>query len=96
MHPLILSLALLVSSAVPVLAAELTADQIVDRHVAARGGAEKIRNARTLVFSGGTYREGDYVGKGTAFMAFARPYYRVVGNPELADVDIMEGYDGSP
>lgn len=97
MHPLILSLAFLLLAVIPASAAsELTADQIIDRHVAARGGADRIRNVRTLVFRGGTYREGDYVGKGTAFMAFARPYYRVVGNPEDPNVEIMEGYDGSP
>jgi len=83
MHALVLTLAL------------LTADQIVDRHIEARGGAEKFRTVRTLVYRGGTYREGDYVGSGNAFMAFARPYYRVVGNPEDPKVEIMEGYDGS-
>lgn len=83
MHVLVLTLAL------------LTADQIVDRHIEVRGGAEKIRAVRTLVYRGGTYREGEYAGSGDAFMAFARPYYRIVGNPEDPKVDGLEGYDGS-
>lgn len=85
MHALILSLVL-----------TLTANQIVDRHIEARGGAARIAAVRTLVYRNGTYHEGDYTGSGTAYMAFARPYYRVVGDPESAKRDIMEGYDGSP
>jgi hypothetical protein len=73
----------------------LTVNEVIDRHVAARGGAEKISAVRTLVFSGGTYHEGSYTGSGNAFMAFARPYYRVVGDPE-GNAEILEGYDGSP
>lgn len=91
MHSLILSLALL--SAIPT---GLTVDQIIDRHLAARGGAARIAAVRTLVFRGGTYQEGSYVGSGNAFMAFEKPYFRVVGDPEQPDADIMEGYDGSP
>jgi Tetratricopeptide repeat len=94
MQTFVLTLALVLSAAPPI-AAELTADQIVDRHVAARGGPDKIRDVRTIVFSGGTYREEGHVGSGDAFMAFSRPHFRVVGNPEQAGVSIMEGYDGS-
>lgn len=75
-------------------AADLTADQIVDRYVEARGGLAAIRAIETLVYSGGTYREADYVGSGDAFMAFARPYLRVVGDPEHAG-EFLEGYDGA-
>jgi hypothetical protein len=91
MHRLSLLLLLTIAFA----ARALTVDEIIDRHLAARGGAEKIKAVRTLVFSGGTYHEGSYTGSGNAFMAFARPYYRVVGDPEK-HADIMEGYDGSP
>ncbi|HJQ38613.1 MAG TPA: tetratricopeptide repeat protein [Thermoanaerobaculia bacterium] len=73
----------------------LTVNEVIDRHLAARGGAEKIKAVRTLVFSRGTYHEGSYTGSGNAFMAFARPFYRLVGDPE-GNADIMEGYDGSP
>ncbi len=89
MQTFILGLALL-AAAQP----ELTAEQILDRHVEARGGQARIASVRTLVFSEGTYREGTYV-DGTAFMAFMRPYYRVVGDPESLEVGITEGYDGS-
>lgn len=90
MHTFILSLALL-AAAQP----ELTVDQIIDRHVEVRGGAARVEAVRTLVFSGGTYREGTYVGSGTAFMAFMRPYFRVVGDPESIQAGFTEGYDGS-
>ncbi len=78
----------------PIAAHALTVDEVIDRHLAARGGADKIKAVRTLVYSGGTYHEGSYTGSGNAYMAFARPYYRVVGDPE-GNADIMEGYDGS-
>ena len=74
---------------------ELSADQIIARHIDARGGYEKIKAIQTLVYSNGTYRERDFTGSGKAFMAFKRPWYRVVGNPEDRTVSIMEGYDGS-
>jgi hypothetical protein len=76
-------------------AAPASVDEIVRRHVEARGGHERIKAIRTLVFSRGQYREPGYVGSGGAFMAFARPFYRVVGNPEDPNRDFLEGYDGS-
>ena len=89
-------LSLLLLLFLPIAAHALTVDEVLDRHLAARGGADKIKAVRTLVFSGGTYQEGSYKGSGNAFMAFARPYYRVVGNhPESATKEVMEGYDGS-
>lgn len=98
MHKLSVSLALVILTfPLPALAADsLTAGQILDRHIAAVGGADAIRAVRTIVYSGGRYREGDFVGSGNAFMAFSRPYYRVVGNPEDPRTSILEGYDGSP
>ncbi|MEN8374895.1 MAG: tetratricopeptide repeat protein [Gemmatimonadota bacterium] len=68
-------------------------DTIVDRHIEARGGIEAIRAIRTLVYSKGQYREGDFVGGGNSRMAFRRPYYRVVGDPSNAS-GFLEGYDG--
>ncbi len=76
-------------------AAEPSADEIIAKHIDARGGYETINAIHTLVYSGGTYRERDFTGSGKAFMAFKRPWYRVVGNPEDREVSIMEGYDGS-
>jgi Tetratricopeptide repeat len=75
-------------------AQQLGVDEIVERYVAARGGLDRIRAIRTLVYSGGVYREADYESPGDAFMAFARPYFRVVGNPESPGA-YMEGYDGA-
>jgi len=71
------------------------ADEIVSRHIAARGGYERIKALRTVVFSGGKYREGDYAGSGKAFMALMRPSYKVVSNPEEPTADFREGWDGS-
>lgn len=72
----------------------LSVDEIVAGHVEARGGLEKIRAIRTLIYSEGRYREPGFTGSGKAFMAFARPYFRVVGNPESPG-HVLEGYDGA-
>ncbi len=69
-------------------------DEIVARHIEARGGAEKLRALETVVYSNGLYSEADYTGSGNAFMAFKRPYHRVVGNP-VAPGGYMEGWDES-
>jgi hypothetical protein len=88
-----LLLSLLLSSA-PALADDaLRLDEILQRHIAARGGYEAIKAIQTLVHSNGTYREPTYEGSGDAFMAHARPYYKVVGNPENRR-GFSEGYDG--
>jgi hypothetical protein len=70
-----------------------SADEIVARYVAARGGAEKIAALRTLVFRG-EYHEGDHT-NGEAVMALMRPYYKLVGDPDKPITDFAEGYDGS-
>ena len=89
------SLLLALTPSVPLMAQEaLALDEIVDRYVAARGGYERIEAIRTLVYSAGRYQDGDYEGSGKAYMAFTRPYYRVVGNPESPG-GYMEGYDGA-
>jgi hypothetical protein len=88
--PLVAALA-----ATPLFAADRpTADEIVANHVAARGGAAAIAAVRTVVYSQGTYREPGYEGSGNAFMALARPYFKVVGNPESRS-GFSEGYDGA-
>lgn len=71
----------------------LTADDIIDRHVAARGGYEKIAALQSLIFRG-EYREGTYVSPNAA-MALKRPYYKFVGDPEKPLGSFAEGYDGS-
>ena len=96
MHKLSVSLALLFVSIGALAADSITADQIIDRHVAAVGGYERIKAVRTIVYSGGKYSEPGFTGSGNAFMAISRPHYRVVGNPEDPSNSIMEGYDGSP
>jgi hypothetical protein len=75
-------------------AQEPDVDEIARRYVEARGGLEAIRAIETLVYDGGLYREEGTEGSGDAFMAFARPYLRVVGNPESPG-GFMEGYDGA-
>ncbi len=91
-----IALVLLFAGSLPAAAGSetVTADEIVTRHVEARGGYERIRALDSLVFSEGLYREADYAGSGDAFMAVARPYYKVVGNPEKPG-GYMEGYDGA-
>jgi len=69
-------------------------DEIVALHLEARGGVEALRAIRSLVFSEGVYREAEFEGSGDAYMAFARPFYRVVGHPERPG-GFREGYDGS-
>lgn len=71
-----------------------TLDELVQCHLEARGGLDRIRAIRTLVFSEGQYREADYVGSGKAFMAFQRPYLRAVGDPDGGGT-FREGYDGA-
>jgi Tetratricopeptide repeat len=70
-------------------------DEIVRRYIEARGGLERIRAIQTVVYSGGTYSESEYTGSGDAFMAFRRPYFRVVGDPSNPATTFTEGYDGA-
>lgn len=74
---------------------ELSADDIVARHLEARGGAGQLKAIQTVVYRNGTYREGSYSSAGRAFMAMARPYYKIVGDPTDSTSDFHEGYDGS-
>lgn len=75
--------------------AQLSVDDILNRHIAARGGLDRIKAIRTLVFSNGTYREPNYTGSGKAYMALMRPCYKVVSDPEDPDISFREGWDGS-
>jgi hypothetical protein len=70
-----------------------TAGAVLDRYAAARGGIEKIRTIRTVIFRG-EYREGDHVSPHAA-MSLMRPYYKLVGDAEHPNPDFAEGYDGS-
>jgi len=72
----------------------LTVDEIVSRHIEARGGYHRIKAIQTLVFENGVYSEPGYIGSGDAFMAFRRPYFKIVGHPERA-TGFLEGWDGS-
>jgi hypothetical protein len=85
----------LLLAAVPLRAQELTADEVVARHLAARGGAERLKAITSVIYRNGTYREGSYTGSGRAFMAMARPYYKIVGDPTDTTSEFREGYDGS-
>ena len=71
-----------------------TIQEVIAKHLEARGGAEALAAIEAVVFSEGLYREPGYEGSGQAFMALARPYLKVVGDPE-SPRDFMEGYDGA-
>jgi hypothetical protein len=70
-----------------------SADQVVARYTQSRGGAEAIREIRTVIYRG-TYHEGNYSSP-HASMAKKRPFYKLVGDPEHLGRDFAEGYDGS-
>jgi len=71
-----------------------TVGEILAHHAAARGGYEKLKAIRSVIYRG-TYREGGQVAMPHAAMALMRPYYKLVGDPEHPDPDFAEGYDGS-
>lgn|GEM_PF-725407 len=71
-----------------------TVEEILAHHAAARGGYERLKAVRTIIYRG-TYREGGQVVMLHAAMALMRPYYKLVGDPEHPDPDFAEGYDGS-
>ena len=83
----LLAFAMALSSATP------TVDEIIDRYAAARGGYEKLKSIRTIIYRG-VYREGDYVSDHAA-MSLMRPYYKLVGDAEHPSHEFAEGYDGS-
>lgn len=69
-------------------------DAIIDRFIEAVGGREKIDATDNLVYSGGTYEEGEYRSDGDASMSVARPWFKLVGDKNDPG-DYMEGYDGA-
>ena len=75
---------------------ELSVGQIVARHLEARGGAARLHQLQTVVYSRGKYREPGLEGSGKSFMAMARPYYKIVGDPLDSSSTFREGYDGGP
>jgi hypothetical protein len=79
----------------PLHSQELSAEDIVARHLEARGGAQRLRAVETVIYRNGLYREGNYVDSGRAFMAMARPYFKIVSDPTDSTASFREGYDGS-
>jgi hypothetical protein len=80
---------------VPLLQAQntLSVQQLVDRHVKALGGREKIENVHSVT-KHLVYREPSFTIP-DAFIALMRPYYKTIADPKDTHVDINEGYDGS-
>jgi len=70
-----------------------TVDQIVERHLQALGGRDKIAAVHSVV-QHLVYREGSLVIP-DAFIARMRPYYKTIGDPKDKTTEINEGYDGS-
>ena len=69
-----------------------TADDIVNAHIAALGGIDKIHAIHSFILHG-TYHEGDLNGKTTVIQM--RPFYRVIGALNEPLKHLHEGYDGS-
>lgn len=91
---LLLSLCVIGSSP----AADLNVEQIIDRHIEARGGLLRLKAINNLVYSNGQYEEADYQSDGTASMSLGRPFLKLVGDknsPKNFPGGFMEGYDGS-
>lgn len=72
---------------------ELSLDEILERHVQALGGGDKIKAVHSVI-QHLEYREGSFVIP-DAFIARMRPYYKTIGDPKDKKIDINEGYDGS-
>src|ERR1700748_386057 len=69
-----------------------TLDDIVNAHITALGGADKIHAIHSFILHG-TYHEGDLNGKTTVIQM--RPFYRVIGSLVDPLKHLHEGYDGS-
>lgn len=91
---------LAITLSLPALAQKsLTLDQIVERHVEALGGAEKIHALKTLIIRG-MHHEGGAIPPGTPiqarnYMAFVAPCYGAIGDPAVTNPALREGFDGS-
>ena len=71
----------------------ISLDEIVQRHITALGGRDKIAAVHATITLA-EYREGDFVIP-HAFMAKMLPYYRTICDPREKLGDVCEGYDGS-
>jgi hypothetical protein len=69
-------------------------DEVIDRFAEAIGGRENIAAIDNLVYSSGTYTEGDYRSNGDSTMSVARPWFKLVGDKREPG-SYMEGYDGA-
>lgn len=74
------------------LAAPLTADEILQHHIAALGGQKNLDAIQNLIIRG-TYTE--HGQSGPAQLARMRPFYKLVGDPLRRSQEFEEGYDGS-
>lgn len=68
-------------------------DQIVQLHIKALGGQEKMDAVHSFA-EHLEYREGSHVNP-DAFIARMRPYYKTIGEPKVSTHGVNEGYDGS-
>ncbi len=75
----------------------LSVEAVIARHLDARGGVDRIKAIRNLLYAGGTYQEGEYRSDGTATMSLARPWFKLVGDKRKAGFPhgYLEGYDGA-
>jgi len=71
----------------------LSVDEIVEHHIEALGGHQKLDSIQTIIVRG-EYREGSFSIPG-AFIARMRPYYKTICDPREELGDVCEGYDGS-
>lgn len=72
---------------------KLSVDEILQRHVQALGGRDKIGAVRSTI-THAEYREGTFV-MPRAFIARMYPYYKTICDPTQPLGDVCEGYDGS-
>ncbi|MBT8101213.1 MAG: hypothetical protein KJO82_15770 [Gammaproteobacteria bacterium] len=72
----------------------LSVDSVIERFIEASGGRDRVAAIDNLVYTGGTYVEGDFQTDGTATMSRARPWFKLVGDKNDPG-SFMEGYDGS-
>src|SRR5215831_7590058 len=73
--------------------ATISVDEIVDRHIQALGGQQKLDSLQTVI-TRGEYREGTFFIPG-AFIARMRPFYKTICDQRKRVSDVCEGYDGS-
>lgn len=93
MRRIVLAAVLLCCPAASTGAPSPSIDALVQRHVDALGGIERIHAIRSFV-KHGWYYEGTLRLEHT-YTAQRRPFYRVIGSPDHSLDNIHEGYDGS-